>query len=289
MPVAAESMMGSPGEAPLATPGEAFLRLIPGLAVRALYYELTTEPKPGLVTLTSPGSHEDMDASAFLRSLFALRQFFPRLAEAAFEGAGLFALRQIGIEAEKRMLAATGGVNTHRGAIFGLGLLTAAAARLCASAQRLSSPAIFREIKTHWGNELRERSPDSSRTHGEMAFFRFGAGGARAEAAAGFPTVQNIALPAFRSAIAISGCLNLASVQTLFALMASVDDTNLLHRGGREGAAFVKATAKAFLENGGVIASDWKHRAGAAEAAFVSRRLSPGGSADLLSATLFLW
>src|SRR4029453_19073325 len=85
-------------------------------ATLALYDELALSPKPGLVTLVDAGSHADMDAHTFMRSLLALRGYFPRIAALGAEGAPLRALQQCGIEAEARMLAATGGINTHRGA-----------------------------------------------------------------------------------------------------------------------------------------------------------------------------
>ena len=108
----------SPGLAPAA---------IGRAATLALYDELSLAPKPGLVTLVDSGSHDDMDAYTFMRSLFALRHYFGQIAEAGFDGADFAVLERLGIEAEARMLAATGGVNTHRGAIFMLGLLCASA------------------------------------------------------------------------------------------------------------------------------------------------------------------
>src|SRR4029453_3853804 len=79
----------------------------------ALYDELALTPKPGLVTLVDCGSHDDMDAYTFMRSLFSLRLYFSQIAEAGFDGADFAVLERLGIEAEARMLAATGGVNTH--------------------------------------------------------------------------------------------------------------------------------------------------------------------------------
>ncbi|WP_284211936.1 triphosphoribosyl-dephospho-CoA synthase, partial [Methylobacterium brachythecii] len=92
-------------------------------AVEALRLELDTYPKPGLVSLVDSGSHDDMDAATFKASAAALEPYFCELAEAGARGLGMDGLRRIGLAAEAAMLAATGGVNTHRGAIFGLGLL----------------------------------------------------------------------------------------------------------------------------------------------------------------------
>ena len=107
-------------------------QMIGRAATLALHDELALSPKPGLVTLTDRGSHADMDAHTFMRSLFALRGYFVRIAELGHGGAPFEALEQCGIAAEARMLAATGGVNTHRGAIFMLGLLCASAGVLAA-------------------------------------------------------------------------------------------------------------------------------------------------------------
>ncbi|MGI0503638.1 triphosphoribosyl-dephospho-CoA synthase, partial [Burkholderia sp. ZZQ-2] len=97
------------------------------LAERSLVLEIETYPKPGLVSHVDTGSHTDMDAATFARSAAVLRPYFAELADAGARDADMAVLRKIGLRAEHAMLAATGGVNTHRGAIFGLGLLCAAA------------------------------------------------------------------------------------------------------------------------------------------------------------------
>ena len=102
------------------------------LAVRSLYREVALAPKPGLVSPVDNGSHDDMDMSIFFRSLFALRHYFRDIARAGADGAGFATLQSLGLAAEAQMLAATGGINTHRGAIFNLGLLCAAAGRVAA-------------------------------------------------------------------------------------------------------------------------------------------------------------
>src|SRR5260370_34184434 len=105
------------------------------IAVRSLLQEVETWPKPGLVSYVDPGSHADMNAGTFRRSADAMQPYLRALAEAGAQGCAMGRLRIIGLEAEAAMLAATGGVNTHRGAIFGLGLLCAAAgAKVCGRA-----------------------------------------------------------------------------------------------------------------------------------------------------------
>ena len=298
---------------------------------------MATYPKPGLVSLVDSGSHDDMDADTFRRSVAAIEPFFARLARAGAAGTPLGDLRAIGLEAEVAMLAVTGGVNTHRGAIFALGLLCAAGG---AGANDLAA-----HVRVTWGEALAgERPPGGS--HGAGAMRRYGVGGARGEAAAGFPGATTVGLPALREGRRLASRWILqdavplplagsgqgwgaprasrmvegpndradgpaathgptrtpspspqgggeptdaaARVHAFFALLASLDDTNLLHRGGVDGLAFAQASAKAFLDAGGVGSPDWRDRAVALHRAFVARRLSPGGSADLLAVTLFL-
>ncbi len=290
------------------------------LAADALLLELGTWPKPGLVSHVDSGSHADMNAEHFHASAEALRPFFARLFEAGAAGAEMGQLRAIGRTAEQAMLEATGGVNTHRGAIFGLGLLCAAAGaaqqpqavssdcRATAAAARGDVPPGNRDghpttrnippiispddlgafVRQRWGADILA-GPRPSRSHGVLALQRYGAGGARAEAAAGFPDVYRVGLPALRTGSRLSGGkANAARVQTCFALIAQVDDTNLLHRSGLTGLRFARQAARGFLERGGVGCDEWEQHAIKIHQDFVARRLSPGGSADLLAVTLLV-
>lgn len=313
------------------------------LGATCLRLEVQTWPKPGLVSEVDTGSHDDMDAGTFARSAAAIRPYLAELASAGAARAEMAVLRRIGLRAEHAMLVATGGVNTHRGAIFGLGLLCAAAGlraamgagglasgmpglsaspleasvsgapALCpsvsgtgtlafgASAVCPSVPGSFTSgasipgavstlgeiVAQQWGTEILV-GPRASDSHGEIAVRRHGVGGARQEAASGFPSVYRIGLPALREAQALRpGDASAARVQACFALIAAVSDTNLLHRGGAGGLAFAQRRARDFLARGGIGAADWLARAEAVHRAFVVRRLSPGGAADLLAMSLF--
>ena len=262
------------------------------LAIRSLYREVATSPKPGLVSPDSKGSHTDMDYTTFLRSLHALRPYFPAITQCGHSRPSLLPLQTLGISAEAEMLSATNGVNTHRGAIFNLGLLCAAAGLLIADGELPSAQTACDAVKITWGAEILEglvtQSAIAAQSHGLIVARRYGSGGARQEAAAGFPAAMEVGLPAYRSALARSGDGDLAAVQTLFALMAELDDTNLLWRGGREGLAYGRRVASDFLTAGGVFADDWREHAEAINLDFIAHRLSPGGSADLLGVTLFL-
>jgi triphosphoribosyl-dephospho-CoA synthase len=256
-------------------------------AARCLLMELETWPKPGLVSHLDAGSHDDMDADTFRRSAAAIRPHFQQLADAAARGCGMGRLRVIGMEAETAMLAATSGVNTHRGAIFGLGLLCAAAG---ARAGGLIDPGLplGTIVSRLWGRSI-SGGPVLLHSHGSAARRKFGAGGARAEAALGFPSVYQIGLPALRRAArAVPDDAEAARVEACFALIASLEDTNLLHRGGIDGLRFARRTTRHFIDSGGVRRPGWQARAQAVHEAFVARRLSPGGAADILAMTLFV-
>lgn len=256
-------------------------------AASALLQELITYPKPGLVSLVDTGSHADMDATTFVRSTLALRRYFEDAARAGSEGASFEALRQLGLSAEARMLRATLGVNTHRGAIFNLGLLAAAAGARRSACSSAPIPTLGERVKRTWGAAIGQHRRDAT-SHGSGVSARHGVGGAQAEAAAGFPSLYRIGLPAYRAVLSHGGSVNQARVQAFFELLARLDDTNLLHRGGLEGLAYARARAGVFLGEGGVFQPRWREQAIEVHRAFCARRLSPGGSADLLAACVFV-
>ena len=246
--------------------------------------EVTLTPKPGLVSPGDSGSHVDMNAEKMWRGVFALRSAFPELAAAGAQGKNFRELRARGIRAEMRLLAATGGVNTHRGALFHLGLLAAAAG----AGKRPEELGNW--VRDRCSSELANAPAASAAetTHGARMRMVYGAGGARAEAASGYPSVFRVALPALAEATERGAERPEVLTQTLFTLVATVEDTNLLYRGGPAGLAFARSAAQAWLDAGGVFAPDWRKRAGEIHHAFRARRLSPGGSADLLAATIFV-
>jgi triphosphoribosyl-dephospho-CoA synthase len=254
-------------------------------ASQCLKLEVATYPKPGLVSHVDAGAHRDMDAALLGASAEALEAYFADLAEAGAAGAPMGRLRAIGLAAEHAMLARTGGINTHRGAIFGLGLLCAAAGFRGAYRASATLGAI---IAARWGAEILD-GPVALRSHGAEVARRHGAGGARAQAAAGFPALYDVALPALSLGRRLApGDAEAARVQACLSLIATVEDTNLLYRGGPEGQAFARRHARRFLGAGGVGSADWRARATSIHEAFVARRLSPGGCADLLAMALFV-
>ena len=258
---------------------------IGGWATECLKLEVATHPKPGLVSHVNTGAHIDMDMALLNASAETLEPYFIALAEAGATGAGMGRLRAIGLAAEQAMLVRTSGVNTHRGAIFGLGLFCAAAGFRRSYGTAMALGAI---IKERWGAEILD-GPVALCTHGAEVARRHGAGGARVQAGTGFSAVYGVALPALRLGRRLApGDAEAARVQACISLIATVEDTNLLYRGGLKGLVFAQGLAKEFLDQGGVGRSNWREQAEKIHAAFVARRLSPGGCADLLAMSLFV-
>lgn len=240
------------------------------LAVRALLYEVTTTPKPGLVDRRNSGSHKDMDVFTFMDSAAALYPYFEACARTGRETAEqpapetFAALRPLGCEAEGEMLDATGGVNTHKGAIYSGALLLHAAGRLLSGEE-----GDLCELAAQTAAAI----PAPIGTHG--AAVRAQCGGIRTEAVSGYPTAQAV-LRQLRQ----SGPLD-----ALLLSMSRLDDSTLWHRGGSEGAQLVRSRAADILA---APASEREARTRRLDAELIERNLSPGGSADLLAMAFFL-
>jgi triphosphoribosyl-dephospho-CoA synthase len=258
-------------------------------AVAALTKELEAYPKPGLVSRRDSGAHSDMDFELMRTSAQSLFHPLATIAAAGRE-AGPFesCLIPLGLAAEREMLRATGGINTHRGAIFTLGMILASMAR-AESTSRPTNPAGIRSVLLEtWGDALRSHaSADTSgASHGARVRQSTGAGGARAEAARGFPGIFENGVPMYCSAVESGLDPAAARIQTLFALMESAEDSNVIYRGGTEAADFVRRSAADFLAAGGCFSEGWFSRAEELHRIFIQRNLSPGGCADLLAGTL---
>jgi triphosphoribosyl-dephospho-CoA synthase len=186
----------------------------------------------------------------------------------------------VGRAGERTMLAATGGVNTHRGALWAVGLLSAGAARAGTLDGAVDVAARLAAIP--------DPHVTAATSHGAHARRRYGVGGASGEAQAGFPHVRLHALPALRATRQEGADEGTARLTALLALMAAVDDTCVLHRGGPDGLRALQSGAKAVLDAGGIGTARGRRRFAALDELCLTRRLSPGGSGDLLSATLFL-
>jgi triphosphoribosyl-dephospho-CoA synthase len=259
------------------------------LAIQSLYHEIALYPKPGLVSFVDNGSHQDMTATTFLRSLFALRAYFSEIAAAGGDGASFDVLKQLGLAAEYRMLKATNGINTHRGAIFSLGLLCASIGQCFAINVVPTATEVRRVFLDAWGEDIcRHMNRGAGLSHGQVVANAHLVGGAREEAAKGFPSVFNVGLPVLRKTLQAGRDLEWALVDVLFTLMAEMDDTNVFYRGGASANRFVRQRASAFLKEGGTANPDWRTVAVKCHHDFIRNNISPGGAADLLAATYFM-
>jgi triphosphoribosyl-dephospho-CoA synthase len=261
--------------------------MVADLAVRALVEEAELTPKPALVDRRGGGAHDDMDLELLRRSAYALHPTFGELATRAHRCAPSRRLREelaaIGRRGEEAMFAVTRGVNTHRGAIWALGLLAAAAAMSPPEAAPAEIAALAGQVAA-----FPDRHAPTEASHGSLAAGRYGVAGARGEARRGFPHVVGVALPTLRAARE-AGCVErLARLDALVALVANLDDTCLLHRGGRVALRDAKTGARAVLDAGGNATAAGRRALWSLEAALLRHNAAPGGSADLLAATLLL-
>ncbi len=267
--------------------------LIASLVVQSLIDEVNTTPKPGLVDRRNNGSHQDMTIQHFLASANALKPYFAECVKIGQETAHLPPedtfplLRQAGLAAEETMYQATGGVNTHKGAIYTMGVLCGSIGRLWSAEIPVADiSAVLEECaKTVKPSVKADFAVANGTTAGEQLYLKYGVGGIRAEVAAGLPSVANIALPCYQEALSNGLTSNDAGMLTLLHLIARVDDTNLYHRGGTEGAGWAADAAKSLL---GSQSTPSICQVEALDDAFIARNLSPGGCADLLAVTYFL-
>ncbi len=247
--------------------------LVADLAERALRLELDTTPKPGLVDRRDNGAHKDMDYALMSKSISALRPYLTRLAVESAKDIDPAKIKEIGIEAEKAMLKATGGVNTYKGALFCIGLSVAAASNL-ASATGSVQVYSFKELVSRAASEI----PAAQGTHGAEAKRSFKVGGALENARGAYPELFADWLPYYLS---LEGD-PFRCHKTLLHIMTTLDDTNILHRRGEEGLARAEAEAARLLEDFSESGLSSLNKD------FIRENISPGGSADMLSLTIFI-
>jgi len=264
-----------------------FAEKLAGLAVRALITEVCVTPKPGLVDRANCGAHKDMDIFTFIDSAVALYPYFRNIVTLSLNHSGtldnlLPTLQPIGIKAEGEMFHATNGVNTHKGAIFSLGVICAAAAVL--TGPQAGSPQSLPETCAAIA-KARSRGVSESSTGGEVAFVKYGIGGILGEAAAGYPTVFGTALPAIREHTWRGASLQDAAVVALLRLIAIVDDTNIVTRRGIDVLRDIQKKVGERI-SGFDDVDQYLQYAKELDEEFVRQNISPGGCADLLAAAL---
>lgn len=264
-------------------------------AVRALLYEVNTTPKPGLVDRRNSGSHQDMDSFTFMSSAAALYPYFEACTAVGRKTGTqpapetFRALRPLGCEAEGEMLDATNGVNTHKGAIFSIGIVCAALGRMDRSAW--SDPEqIMTEVKAMTAGltaqDFSGVTEENAVTAGQKLYVRYGITGVRGQAEAGFPAVLQHGLPVLEQGLALGYDLNRAGCAALLAILANSTDTNMIARSSRE-------RQSAWAEHLQTMLTETPYPDEAAltelDDRFIAEHLSPGGSADLLALSYLLY
>jgi len=256
------------------------------IAKQALIAEAELTPKPGLVDRRGSGAHTDLSLDLMRHSAETIEPFFASMAIASSKHPLSRLLREelgaTGRKAEHAMFVATGGTNTHKGAIWALGLLVAAA----------SQSEDMNPIRVAGLAGSIARLPDLVRpelvSHGDVIRDRYGVVGARGEAYTDFPHVVGVGIPALRAARVSGKSETVSRLFSLLCIMAELDDTCVLYRSGLEGGEVVKAGAKAVLAVGGPGSQEGNAALRRFDRKLLEKRISPGGSADLLAASLFL-
>lgn len=274
-----------------------FCDRVAAAAVKSLLYEVCVSPKPGLVDRFNTGSHSDMDIFTFINSAAALTPYFRDITLAAFRNRGIPAehllvkVRYLGLCAEAKMYAATAGVNTHKGAIYSLGILCAAYGYAYDFSETPSTAEIVSlcaKIAHACGNELDKAGDKEVKTNGEAIYLRHRLRGARGEAAQGFPSVMQYALPPLAEKTALGWNINDAALFALFSLMAHIDDTNIIARSDYQTQQKVRRRLLDIVKQPNLTAEEIAAYGNELDHDFIMQNISSGGAADLLSIALML-
>ena len=266
--------------------------IVAHLATRALKAELNTTPKPGLVDTHDSGAHRDMDHALMMRSIRALHPYFVQLATLGYDSTQLPAhndIVSIGLEAEKAMFKSTGGVNTYKGALFSMGLALTAATYIIGRGKVATTTHgkeyVPGDLLSAAIIQLANGFPDTSGTHGSRAKQLAQSGcslkSALDNAREGYTQLFGEWLPFYETRI--KGDDSYVKHKTLLRIMCDLDDTNIVYRTDYATMLNVKTLARHLLEDFSEAGIDDLNRD------FVSRNISPGGSADMLALVVFLF
>ena len=277
------------------SPFDADLQKVGQYLTQAILLEVSTHPKPGLVTRLSNGAHKDMSIFTFMMSSAVLSKAFNDLQDIGQAHRGtlveLFCkLRSYGVGAEAELLRVTKGVNTQRGILFAGGIVSAVSGY--AMNMGLSRDALLPLIKEMAAGLVArdlKNLDHAAMTAGEKLYYKYGITGIRGEVENGFPSVVNYGLPALEDAFDKGATINDALVHALISLMTVVEDSNVIWRTDYDTLLEVQRIAKNILSLGSVFTEKGRMAIAETERYFLQRRISPGGSADLLSVTITLY
>ena len=277
------------------SPFDADLQKVGQYLTQAILLEVSTHPKPGLVTRLSNGAHKDMSIFTFMMSSAVLSKAFNDLQDIGQAHRGtlveLFCkLRSYGVGAEAELLRVTKGVNTQRGILFAGGIVSAVSGY--AMNMGLSRDALLPLIKEMAAGLVARELKNldhAAMTAGEKLYYKYGITGIRGEVENGFPSVVNYGLPALEDAFDKGATINDALVHALISLMTVVEDSNVIWRTDYDTLLEVQRIAKNILSLGSVFTEKGRMAIAETERYFLQRRISPGGSADLHSVTITLY
>lgn len=277
------------------SPFDADLQKVGQYLTQAILLEVSTHPKPGLVTRLSNGAHKDMSIFTFMMSSAVLSKAFNDLQDIGQAHRGTLAelfckLRSYGVGAEAELLRVTKGVNTQRGILFAGGIVSAVSGY--AMNMGLSRDALLPLIKEMAAGLVAKELKNldhAAMTAGEKLYYKYGITGIRGEVENGFPSVVNYGLPALEDAFNKDATINDALVHALIALMTVVEDSNVIWRTDYDTLLEVQRIAKNILSLGSVFTEKGRMAIAETERYFLQRCISPGGSADLLSVTITLY
>lgn len=277
---------------------DSFYKSIANLVQRALLYEVVLTPKPGLVDRNNTGSHKDMSVFTFIDSTLVLHDYFYNCVKTGYEYDGedyreiLSVIRPMGVMAEFDMYFATKGTNTHKGAIFIFGILSAAVGSVLKETGGFNYDAICLRGGDIASGITGDLSPDLANknelTYGERQFLTYGYLGIRGEAEAGFPSLRGSALEVYNKTLEEGYSKEIAMGDSLLELMSFVFDSNIVGRGGIAALTMVQELAKKAISLGGYKTEEGLKFLEEMNEELVKNNLSPGGCADLCAAISFL-
>jgi len=268
-------------------------KLISSFAEQAMLYEVSCYPSPGLVSPISSGAHKDMNYFTFIDSISVLSKYLALFAEEGYSDKSykdIFnSIRTIGVEAEKDMFKKTKGINTHKGMLFLMGIACAA------SCKAIYEKKAFKEIQNIIKEmtegivekELIVLKDNNNLSHGEKLYLKYKNEGVRGEAEKGIPTVFNFSLDYYKESLDLSE--NDRLVNTLIGIMQICNDSTIIHRHDPMVLEEVKEKAKEIISYGGMRTTKGKEMVNDLCEEFIERNISPGGSADLLGVTVFIY
>lgn len=266
---------------------------ISSFALQAMLYEVSCYPSPGLVSPVSYGAHKDMDFFTLIDSASTLSKYLALFVQEGFSDKTykeLFkGIRRIGVEAEKDMFAKTGGINTHKGMLFLIGVACAATGKAIYEQKGFKCiQNIIREMTEGLvERELSLLKDNVELSHGEKLFFKYKTEGVRGEVERGIPTVFNYSLDFYKQSLELG--VNDRLVHTLIGIMQICDDSTIIYRHNPQVLQEVRGKSLEIIKLGGMKTDIGRAKINSLSEEFIEENISPGGSADLLGVTIFLY